>query len=250
MQIDWFTTGAQMVNFLVLVWILKKLLYRPVIHAMERREQGLANRQQQLEAQLKDAEQLKQQYELCLQQLKMEQDAVLTRIKQQAEDERSQRLAQLDQEIQQKKKEFSEQMDKEHDEWGQTIARAIAQQAVQIGTKILNELADRSLEEQIIEHFFASLAQLPDREREILHAAITREHKVRIFTGFALPEPLQNTIRARLADIAVCEIAFAQRKNLLCGISLEAGGRSWEWNVERYLTDVDDELAQLARHRS
>jgi len=35
MQIDWFTTGAQVINFLILIWLLKKFLYRPVINAME-----------------------------------------------------------------------------------------------------------------------------------------------------------------------------------------------------------------------
>ncbi len=250
MQIDWFTTAAQVVNFLILIWLLKKLLYRPVIHAMQRREQGLVDRQQQLDAQLNDAEQLKQQYELCLQQLKMEQDAVLSRIKQQAEDERNRQLANLDQEIQQKKQEFAEQMNKERGELGQTISRTIAQQAVQIGNKILRELADRGLEEQMIEHFLGNLAQLPEQEREILHAAITRQHQVRIFTGFTVSEKLQKDIRARLAEIAGCEIVFSQRENLLCGITLEAGGRSWEWNVDRYLTELDDALTQIARHRS
>ncbi len=44
MSIDWFTTGAQIINFLILIWLLKKLLFKPIINAMEQREQGLANR--------------------------------------------------------------------------------------------------------------------------------------------------------------------------------------------------------------
>ena len=38
MQIDWITVAAQIVNFLVLVWILQRLLYRPVTRAMARRK--------------------------------------------------------------------------------------------------------------------------------------------------------------------------------------------------------------------
>ena len=44
MLIDWFTVGAQIVNFLVLVWLLRRYLYRPVLAAIDAREQELAAR--------------------------------------------------------------------------------------------------------------------------------------------------------------------------------------------------------------
>ena len=44
MQIDWLTTGAQIINFLVLLWLLKRFLYQPVIRAMDRREEKIAHR--------------------------------------------------------------------------------------------------------------------------------------------------------------------------------------------------------------
>ena len=47
MSVDWFTTGAQIINFLILIWLLKKWLFKPIIGAMEHREQGLASRLQQ-----------------------------------------------------------------------------------------------------------------------------------------------------------------------------------------------------------
>jgi F-type H+-transporting ATPase subunit b len=39
MLIDWFTVGAQAVNFLILVWLLKRFLYRPVLAAVDAREE-------------------------------------------------------------------------------------------------------------------------------------------------------------------------------------------------------------------
>jgi F-type H+-transporting ATPase subunit b len=50
MLIDWFTVGAQAVNFLILVWLLKRFLYRPVLAAIDAREKKIA-------AQLADAAQ-------------------------------------------------------------------------------------------------------------------------------------------------------------------------------------------------
>ena len=44
MAIDWMTVSAQIVNFLLLVWLLKRFLYQPVLSAMDRREQDIAER--------------------------------------------------------------------------------------------------------------------------------------------------------------------------------------------------------------
>ena len=42
MLIDWFTVGAQLLNFLILVWLMKRFLYQPVLDAIAAREQKIA----------------------------------------------------------------------------------------------------------------------------------------------------------------------------------------------------------------
>ncbi len=42
MLLDWFTVGAQALNFLILVWLLKRLLYKPILAAIDAREQRIA----------------------------------------------------------------------------------------------------------------------------------------------------------------------------------------------------------------
>src|ERR1700677_1345490 len=42
MLIDWFTVGAQALNFLILVWLMKHFLYKPVLHAIDTREKLIA----------------------------------------------------------------------------------------------------------------------------------------------------------------------------------------------------------------
>ena len=42
MLIDWFTVGAQALNFLILVWLMKRFLYKPILHAIDEREQRIA----------------------------------------------------------------------------------------------------------------------------------------------------------------------------------------------------------------
>ena len=42
MLIDWFTVGAQVLNFLILVWLLKRFLYKPILDAIDAREERIA----------------------------------------------------------------------------------------------------------------------------------------------------------------------------------------------------------------
>ncbi|HMR03616.1 MAG TPA: F0F1 ATP synthase subunit B, partial [Candidatus Competibacter phosphatis] len=56
MQIDWFTVAAQIVNFLLLVWLLKRFLYRPVLDAMAARQQKIAAALEEAQAKTQQAE--------------------------------------------------------------------------------------------------------------------------------------------------------------------------------------------------
>jgi F-type H+-transporting ATPase subunit b len=40
MLIDWFTVGAQALNFLILVWLMKRFLYKPILTPLMRARSG------------------------------------------------------------------------------------------------------------------------------------------------------------------------------------------------------------------
>ena len=44
MELDWLTVAAQIVNFLVLVWLLQHFLYAPITKAMSHREERIEER--------------------------------------------------------------------------------------------------------------------------------------------------------------------------------------------------------------
>src|SRR5271166_4177021 len=42
MLIDWFTVCAQALNFVILVWLMRRFLYRPILKAIDAREKRIA----------------------------------------------------------------------------------------------------------------------------------------------------------------------------------------------------------------
>lgn len=69
MQIDWWTLGLQTINFLVVVWLLSRFLYRPVRRIIEEREAADRKLSDEAEAKKKDAEKARLDYERKLDDL-------------------------------------------------------------------------------------------------------------------------------------------------------------------------------------
>lgn len=243
MSIDWFTTGAQIFNFLILIWLLKKLLFKPIIGAMEQREQGLSERLQQAENKLSEAQALKNQYEKHLQQLQIEKNQILIQTKQQAEIEKSVLLQHLSDEIQQKKMQFDAEIQKQQQELAPLISRTIAERSLLLSRKILAQLAERTLEQEIIEHFLQYLSKLPDDEQASIKQALVTKTSAIIATAFKPDNTTQMQIQSWFDKFQPnSSLVFEQRDYLLSGIAMEIDGRSWEWNIDRYLTDLGTEL--------
>ncbi|MAT15951.1 MAG: F0F1 ATP synthase subunit B, partial [Planctomyces sp.] len=56
MSIDWFTFTAQIINFLVLVWLLSHFLYKPIVNAMNDRQARIAAEHEQALSAKRDAD--------------------------------------------------------------------------------------------------------------------------------------------------------------------------------------------------
>ena len=63
MLIDWFTVGAQVLNFLILVWLMKRFLYQPILRAIDAREERIAK--ELADAQARRIEAQKEHDEFC-----------------------------------------------------------------------------------------------------------------------------------------------------------------------------------------
>ena len=63
MLIDWFTVVAEVVNFLILMWLLQHFLYQPVLDAIDAREQRIANQMQAAEQAQANAAAERNEYE-------------------------------------------------------------------------------------------------------------------------------------------------------------------------------------------
>src|ERR1700678_4797195 len=92
MPIDWFTVVAQAVNFLILVWLLKRFLYQPILRAIDARERGIAAKCAEAEAKKTAAQKARDEFQHKTEVFDQERGALLHKATNEANVERERLL--------------------------------------------------------------------------------------------------------------------------------------------------------------
>lgn len=252
MLIDWFTVAAQMVNFLILVALLKRFLYGPIIKAMADREAGIAARLEEARRQAEAAELVKDELREKNRAFEKKSTAMLAAARQEAEDERSALLRQTREEAEHKRMVWEEALQREQTAFRRQWRLHAGSQFVQVARQALGGLAEAELEQQMVQVFLKRLGALPENLRQDLSETIRRSgSQISIASSFEIsPESrflLEKAVRNRLASAGTFQYRIAA--SLLCGIELTADGLRVGWNLEDYLGDLEAGLNLELGHK-
>lgn len=223
MLIDWFTVAAQLLNFAILIGLLKRFLYQPVLDAIATRERSIA-------AQLAEAAASKA--------LAHEQQTEYRKKNQSFDNQRADLLRQA-----------TDAASAEGRRLHTDLALRTQEQVFNISRKVLGDLTSTTLEQQMCEVFLQRLqaAQGPAMTllREALRAMSQADPAV-LRSAFPLPQPQQDRIRAALHTTCGQPIAlrFETASELVSGIELRARGHKLAWSIDEYLQVLSADLPQ------
>ena len=199
MLIDWFTVGAQALNFLILVWLMKRFLYKPILHAIDEREKRIATELANADA--KKAEAQKEHDEF-----KHKNDGVRpaacraleqsdrTRHRPNANDF-SMKRGRPPPHLSAKQQET---LRNEEQTLHQAIRRRTQQEVFAIARKALTDLATVSLEERLGEVFTRRLREMNGKAKEALGEALkTASDPAVVRSTFDLPRTSARPYRTR-----------------------------------------------------
>lgn len=247
MSIDWITVSAQIVNFLILVWLLKRFLYKPIIRAMEQREKRIAE-------QLNDAEMREQQATLAVEQfhekkkvLELQSDEILAEAHRRAAQHKKQLQDEARAEVAEAREHWHRQLLQEKNEFLDDLRGQMASTLQKIARNALKDLADSELEKQMIHLLLNQLSSLdPKFRQQLLHAAENLSEPVRVVSTFALDASVRRhitlMIHTHLSDNVAVE--YEESPALLCGIVLTIGEQQLGWNVADYLQQLSEQFEQ------
>ena len=239
MLLDWFTVLAQIVNFLILLYLLKRFLYGPILRAMEQREKRIADAMAQAEKAEGEAERLSLELAKEKQDLIEEKDALLVEAKNEIEIWRDKTLKEAGQEIEKLRREWFDRLSHDRQAFLKKLKARVAKQVLQIGRKVFEDLANEGLDRRVIEVFMARLSE-GDKSAPFK----VFNGPLRVHSGFKMNQELSEHLRRNLARLfpQTTSMTFDLDKDLGAGIELIAGDMKVEWNLSQYMEGLEKEI--------
>lgn len=245
MLINWFTVGAQLVNFAVLVWLMKRFLYQPVLRAMDAREKKIADQASDMGRQQTALHVAQQELNASKDAFDKERSALLATATADATGQRERIVSDAHQQ--------ADALRIKQQAAAQQDAAALSDQMRQLATteifgiarKTLKDLASSDLEERIGEVFTRRLRQLAPAAKETLAAALKRpDANATVRSYFDLPAGVRATLQNALNETFGADIPlqFATAPATVCGIELSVGGQKLAWNIDEYLRVFQQEI--------
>lgn len=246
MQIDWITVIAQIVNFLILVYLLKRFLYRPVIAAMNGRQQRIAERLDQADRRERQAEEENRQYLEKTEELDRQRESTLENAKKEAAEERERLINEARAEVAQMRDEWIQDLQREQQDLQSSLKKQMGDNAVAIARQAIGDLADDELEAQVGRTFAQKLREL---DADSLNRLSEAEAPIRIYTGFEAQagSPWRQQVEGVLHERVdrELEIEWRRRKDLICGVQLVGAGLNIGWSVDEYLDGLEQQIGEL-----
>jgi F-type H+-transporting ATPase subunit b len=250
MLIDWFTVGAQALNFLILVWLMKRYLYQPIRNAIDAREKLIAA--ELADAGSKKADAQKEHDEFQKKNLEFDQQraALLTKATDEAQVERQRLLDEARKAAEALSAKRQAAMITEEQNLHQAIRVRTQQEVFAITRKALADLATTSLEERLGEVFTRRLREMDTKAKEGLGAALkTATDPAVVRSVFDLPAAqraaIQNAVNETFsADV---RLRFETAPDLISGIELTTNGQKVAWSIADYLASMEKGVDDLLK---
>jgi F-type H+-transporting ATPase subunit b len=252
MLIDWFTVGAQALNFLILVWLMKRFLYKPILNAIDTREKLIAAELADAAAKKAEAQKDRDEFQHKNEEFDQQRAALLSKATDEVRTERQRLLDEARKAADALSAKRQETLRNDEHNLNQAIVRRTQEEVFAITRKALADLATTGLEERMGEVFNRRLRKMDGKAKEALGAALkTAPEPAVVRSAFALPPEerakIQNAINETFS--ADMHLRFETAPDLVSGIELTANGQKVAWSIANYLTSLEKGVSELLKEQ-
>jgi len=237
MELNWGTFLLEIINFLVLVWILTRFLYRPVLRVIKARQDSIAKTLATADAQEKAATDAKQRYDARLADWEGEKAAL-----------RQIFLGELDAERAKSEAALADTLGNEREraraleaQQAQTLQRRYEEEALRAAarfcTKLLSRIASPEVEERLVDVALEDMRGMSPEEMRALAATLSRDGEAVVTTGYPLSDARRTSVETALRQLLGpdARIRFAHDSALVAGLRLALGSVVLDANVAEEL---------------
>ena len=253
MLIDWFTVGAQALNFVILVWLMKRFLYKTILHAIDAREKRIAAELADADAKRAEAQKERDEFRHKNEEFERQRAARLSQVGDEVKAERQRLLEEVRKAAAALKAKRQDTLRNEAQSLNQAISRRIQQEVFAIARKALTDLATTSLEERLGEVFTRRLREMDGKAKAGLAEALkTASESALVRSTFDLPPEQRAAIQNALNEAFSAEVhvRFETAPDLIGGIELATNGQKVAWSIADYLVSLENGVGELLNEQA
>lgn len=245
MELNWSTFLLEILNFLVLVWILKRFLYKPVLAVITHRREAIEQQLADARSLHEEAAGLQARYQARLGEWEQERRKALDDLAREIEAERVRRLAALQAELEQEKQKAASTEARRQADMRHQAEQTALVQAARFAARLLGQAAGPELEQKLVDLVLEELSQLPEsRVTALRNSWGETPAEAVIGTAFPLAEPRRQRLEQAMSALAGAglPVRFEQQPDLLAGVRITVGA----WVLGANLRDELNSLAEFA----
>ncbi|HSN08262.1 MAG TPA: F0F1 ATP synthase subunit delta [Hanamia sp.] len=253
MKIDWFTVIAQVLNFLILVWLLKRFLYKPILNAIEAREKKVAGQLSDAELKMAEANKELTQYQQKNEEFDQKKKEMMGQAITESKDERQKLFEQVRQEANALQIQFQKSVKEKEENLEKEIAQKTQQEVFDISRKALGDLANTGLEEQVVKRFVLKLNELDDTVKQQISQVFNSDTTgIIVKSAFELSENQKEEIKSTFKNISGKENVYQYETSpqLISGIELSANGYKVSWSISEYLNSLEKAISEAIQEKA
>jgi F-type H+-transporting ATPase subunit b len=231
MAFDWSTFVLEMINFLALVWILKRFLYQPVLATLAARRVGVERTLLEAQEKENNASALKTQYESRLADWEQEKTVARTRFIAEMDAERQRQIESLNKELLIERERNTAQENHRQEALKRELVAESNLQARQFASKLLAKLAGPELESRLIALFIDEIKELQDEQIRLIKIGLGDKVNGLVISAYQLSDEQKKKISGAIDDQLEIrnQLEFIQDQNLLAGLRISLG--AWQLDL-------------------
>jgi F-type H+-transporting ATPase subunit b len=251
--INWFTVFAQIVNFLILVVLLKYFLYDRIIRAMDERERRIRAHLEEAERKKEEAKVEAESFRAKNREFEEKREDMLSQVKTEADGRRTELIQQTRTEIDHLRKRWQGTIQRERESFIRELRLMATRQVYAVARRALEDLADENLEVRAIEVFISELRKQAEASGDDLAEFLSKsEGTLTVTTAFEIPDNTRKRIIQLLRRHASSQVdvTYEASSNLILGIELQSQGRRISWSLDNYLETLEDSAREALENEA
>jgi F-type H+-transporting ATPase subunit b len=247
MQINWFTVIAQVINFLILVWLLKRFLYKPILSAIDEREKKITAQLRDADARTAEAKKEQEEFGKKNKDFDQQKAALMSKAMADANMEGQKLLEGMKKETDALRAGEQQAIAGMKDSLDREVAQRTQQEVFVIAKKALAELANIGLEEQQVNVFVKRVNELKeDGKTQFIDAFRQDSNPIIVQSAFEVAAKQQTEIEAAVNGILGVkrDFRFKTASGIISGIEVAANGYKLAWSLSEYISSLEKSVSE------